>query len=218
MSNLKTCSLLSVKWAYHRLRLPEVTEGHPPPPRRPGETAEGRTRSDTQSFYTNTQNKWLLSLCFFHQSGFWLAAQSPDNHQLHPPILLFNLCLCVHSDRLAAPNVCAHSFHLTCSLDTSICSKVSHLSWFGWIWFTWEIEHVRLPPRYHTCDAPEKRLTVNSAGQWMISNEEGTFPFPFCGLIFTLMLMLFSFQFTAFRSDSENCPTFLICGGQSLSF
>lgn len=176
MSNEKTCSLLSVEWAYHRLRLPEVTEGHPPPPWRPGETAEGRTRSDTQSFYTNTQNKWLLSLCFFHQSAFWLAAQSPDNHQLHPPILLFNLFLCVHSDRLAASNT--HTVFIKPVVWTPVSVQSFHicpgLAEFG--------SH---EPRYHTCDAPEKRLTVNSAGQWTICNEAGTFTFPFCGLIIT---------------------------------
>lgn len=176
MSNEKTCSLLSVEWAYHRLRLPEVTEGHPPPPRRPGETAEGRTRSDTQSFYTNTQNKWLLSLCFFHQSAFWLAAQSPDNHQLHPPILLFNLFLCVHSDRLAASNT--HTVFIKPVVWTPVSVQSFHicpgLAEFG--------SH---EPRYHTYDAPEKRLTVNSAGQWTICNEAGTFTFPFCGLIIT---------------------------------
>lgn len=92
--------LLSVKWAHHRLRLPEVTEGHSSSPWRPRETAQGTPRTHTHTvkqwfIQTRTESKWLL-WCFFHHTVFWLAAQTLDNHQLLLLIVLFNLCLCWH--------------------------------------------------------------------------------------------------------------------------
>lgn len=133
-------------------RLQKVIPRHPGDPERLPKV--GRAQTHNRFIQTHRISDYCRCVFSISLRSGWLL--SPDNHQLHPPILLFNLFLCVHSDRLAASNT--HTVFIKPVVWTPVSVQSFHicpgLAEFG--------SH---EPRYHTCDAPEKRLTVNSAGQ-----------------------------------------------------